>query len=394
MVTRRSLAASAVLVLAIGLLAGCGPSGGSVRVQENVFGDRLIFTAREGKANVVTVTRSGADLLLHDSGDTVAPGEGCSAVDPNTVRCAASAYVLLALGDGDDRATNDTDIPSNLSILPDGPQGIQGGPGDDVLTGGSANDGLSGDEGDDTLHGNGGDDGLFEGRTAAATDVLDVDVFNGGPGADLVHWLYALQPVRVSLDGAANDGRLQEGDLVAADVEHAQAGAGTDIVIGNAGANILRGGNGPDLITGNQGDDLFLGEGGADQFFEGQSIATIDALDADTFRGGAAVDSVRYASAQQVRIDLDNAADDGRAGEADDVRDDVEDLLGGSGADTLVGDGDPNRLVGGPGGDRLTGNGGADVLRGEAGFDALDGGTESDDCDVGADGGTEANCET
>ena len=40
------------------------------------------------------------------------------------------------------------------------------------------------------------------------------------------------------------------------------------------------------------------------------------------------------------------------------------------------------------------GLGGNDVLVGGAGFDKLDGGTETDDCDVGTDGGSEENCET
>src|SRR5690606_40161162 len=42
-------------------------------------------------------------------------------------------------------------------------------------------------------------------------------------------------------------------------------------------------------------------------------------------------------------------ADDGKAGENDDIRDDVENLVGGNGGDTLVGSRGSNVISGGPG---------------------------------------------
>jgi Ca2+-binding RTX toxin-like protein len=45
------------------------------------------------------------------------------------------------------------------------------------------------------------------------------------------------------------------------------------------------------------------------------------------------------------------------------VKADVENLVGGSGNDTLIGDGDANRLIGDVGRDRLIGRGGNDLLR-------------------------------
>ncbi len=55
-----------------------------------------------------------------------------------------------------------------------------------------------------------------------------------------------------------------------------------------------------------------------------------------------------------------------------------ENVLGGSGDDTLVGSNDPNKIGGGPGDDRIQGRGGSDILQGGSGNDGLDGGAGSD----------------
>ena len=54
--------------------------------------------------------------------------------------------------------------------------------------------------------------------------------------------------------------------------------------------------------------------------------------------GGAGLDTADYsARIASVTVDLDGAADDGETAEADNVRPDVERLLGGAGDDTLTG---------------------------------------------------------
>ena len=62
-----------------------------------------------------------------------------------------------------------------------------------------------------------------------------------------------------------------------------------------------------------------------------------------------------------VRVDLRRAGPGGAAGERDHV-DGIEDATGGSGDDVLIGDGRPNELIGGPGADRLLGLGGDDRI--------------------------------
>ena len=71
-------------------------------------------------------------------------------------------------------------------------------------------------------------------------------------------------------------------------------------------------------------------------------------------------------------IDLDGAADDGETAEADNVRPDVERLLGGDGDDTLTGNNATNELDGGDGNDVLDlGRGTLDVAIGRDGTDTV-----------------------
>jgi Ca2+-binding RTX toxin-like protein len=405
---RLVLAAGGALGLTAGMLAGCGPAHGTVEVRGN---GELIFTAAAGKTNDVTVRPSGDDLLVRDTGDTLTPGSGCTAVDANTARCTGALRVLMDLGDRNDVATNNTDLASNPTSVfgVTASTGIRGGPGNDVLNGGTSTDLLIGDEGADTLNGNGGSDVLREGRTAASTDVRDVDTFNGGLGTlDRASYTSATEGVRVDLDGVADDGRKadaehpSEGDTVATDVENIEGGGGRDELTGDANANHLRGGAEDDELVGNLGNDRLNGQLGNDLLMEGVGPANVDPLDFDIFGGfdggmDSGTDTVSYQGATlQVQVDIDDDSDDGRPTEGDYVRTDVEDLVGGGNDDALSGDGDANRLEGLGGSDTLSGNAGDDFLSGGPGFDLLSGGPDTDDCDVGgvgANGGSEFNCE-
>ena len=69
------------------------------------------------------------------------------------------------------------------------------------------------------------------------------------------------------------------------------------------------------------------------------------------FFGGDGIDTVTYASRSgAVTADLDNVADDGTTADAngatrDNVRSDVENLIGGSGVDSLTGSALANRIT-------------------------------------------------
>ena len=95
-----------------------------------------------------------------------------------------------------------------------------------------------------------------------------------------------------------------------------------------------------------------------------------------------------YATAN-TNVSIDGAANDGEAGEHDNVLADVEDLWGSPQQDTLTGSAGPNTIRGGNGNDTITGLGGRDTLAGEAGSDAMfarDGAPDEVDC--GSPGGS------
>ncbi len=251
--------------------------------------------------------------------------------------------------------------------------------------------------------------------------------------------------VRCSTDGTTSIGFVQQvirlGDgndsyasSATLDGTTIHAGAGDDTVNGSATLDST-------TIHAGAGDDTVNGGPSSEVIYEDS-----DSLDRDSFSGGGGGDWVLYAGVMHaVNISLNDTADDGRPGEGDNVKSDVENIGGTGNADTLTGNGQANtfggpnpvldvpldvdqltggavvnggggpdviwgsnwgradRLFGGTGddtvygfagGDVVSGGAGNDTLWGHAGFDALDGGNETDWCNLGPDGGTAVNCES
>jgi Ca2+-binding RTX toxin-like protein len=147
------------------------------------------------------------------------------------------------------------------------------------------------------------------------------------------------------------------------------------------------------FITGGAGEDALTGGFGDDFFFDGT-----DALDSDTFDGGpdqtGSSDVVIYSAVTSsgVNVTLDDVANDGRAGEGDNVVG-VEAITGSGRPDSLTGNDAGNVLSGDAGADVLRGLGGNDVLFGGAGFDTIDGGPDHDICYPGGGSASVVNCE-
>ncbi len=109
------------------------------------------------------------------------------------------------------------------------------------------------------------------------------------------------------------------------------------------------------------------------------------------------IDAARYddsaslrSATQPLSLTIDGVANDGAAGESDNILTDVEDLYGREGADVLVGSASANALIGGGGADRLNGGGGFDSYDAGPGADtveARDGLAEEVNCGDDADGG-------
>jgi Ca2+-binding RTX toxin-like protein len=153
--------------------------------------------------------------------------------------------------------------------------------------------------------------------------------------------------------------------------------AGADVICGLGGNDKIAGGDGDDIIIGGTGDDGMDGGAGSDIFLMEKSTDGADAV-----AGGTATDVLSYAErTSAVTVSSDVVANDGEASEHDDVRADVEVLLGGAGNDRLGGSAANNTLVGGPGDDALDGGTGDDSFVSSAdpdGADTFVGGTGRD----------------
>ena len=167
----------------------------------------------------------------------------------------------------------------------------------------------------------------------------------------------------------------------------------TEVIIGLGGNDTINGAGGNDILCGGEGFDTVLGGPGFDalrgdeqgDFLDGGDQADVmsggdgnDWLDAgpgtsagDELVGGPGTDVADYSSrpTAPLAITLDNVADDGAAGEGDNVRSDFEIVHGGAGNDRLVGSTGANDLHGGAGDDALDGGFGTDLLDGGPGTD-------------------------
>jgi hypothetical protein len=156
---------------------------------------------------------------------------------------------------------------------------------------------------------------------------------------------------------------------------------GGDSLDGSGGNDTLDGGLAADYLTDGPGDDVVLGGGGGDTFYAGPGR--------DSYSGGEGADRVDYsARVAPVHVTLDGVADDGEAGEGDNAGLDIEEAIGGAGADRLVGNAAGDLLRGGAGNDAITGGPASDRVEGEDGDDVIDvrdGGYDSVDCGTGTD---------
>jgi Ca2+-binding RTX toxin-like protein len=326
----------AVLLWAPVAVADPVPSGATAYVNVNL----LTVSAYPGHGNDLVVSRDATGWWVTETGGlAMSPAVGCAHVSgqpSSRVRCTGAITSLrVSLGDWDDSLVITANVRSD----------VNGGDGNDTVTGGPGQDFMEGGFGNDVL--------------------------TGGSGMDTVHYQTRTAPVRVSNDGAANDGQYGEDDNIGTDVENLWGGQSDDTIHGNDQANWLYGLGGWDYLRGHGGNDLIDGGDGNDSLDGGPG--------ADDLTGANGTDTVDYGSrTAYVSVWLDSVRNDGEPGENDFVSLNTENVIGGSGGDVLVGSSVRNVLRGGPGNDALLGYGGDDALLGEAGPDALYGGDGND----------------
>ena len=222
----------------------------------------------------------------------------------------------------------------------------------DVIIGSEGNDVPSGSFGDDIIFGGRGDDQVRGGEGA--------DELHGGSGSDTLLYDTDTVGVTVNLATGAASGGDATGDTFTS-FENVVGGLGNDDLTGDANDNTIWGRDGDDVIDGGAGNDRIYGEGGA------------DAID-----GGDGIDLVLYDhDTTGVTVNLETGT--GSGGEAEgDTFDNIENVLGGHGDDTITGDSNNNVLWGRDGMDVINGGAGDDVLYGDGGNDTLSGGAGND----------------
>jgi Ca2+-binding RTX toxin-like protein len=343
------LVTRAVLLAVLVAFAASPGSAAAAIVQRQLTSTgaiRIAYVGTGSEVNSLRVSKVPGFYVFDDTAGVSSLGS-CTDV-PNESSCSDVGVVEIAisLADGSD------DLTIDPSASPAGPApGLPrilafGGGGTDHLVGGPGPETLDGGDGNDAAVSGGGIDG-------GGGD----DEVTGGPGNDTV------------AGGAGND-RL---DFPNADLPEDQS----------AGADTLDGGDG--------NDQLYGGPASSPE-------------QPDTLLGGTGTDTADYGQrAAPLAISLDGVANDGQAGEGDNVAPDVENVIGGSGRDvltgsdaanvldggaandTLFGRGSDDQLDGGNGDDTLNGEDGRDVLTGDDGNDALNGGVGNDSLSGGGE---------
>ncbi len=351
---------------------------------DTITGTAQADTLNGGEGNDTIRGADGDDTLNGDNGndtfdegatangsDDMNGGGGTGDLVSYATRTAAVTVTIAdnAMGMGDGESGEADDVQT-------GTENVTGGTVNDTLTGDSAANTLNGGTGDDTLIGGDGDDIL---NGDAGDDIFGEgtasnggDTFNGAAGTDTVNYSGRTMDLVVTMDGVvANDGEMSENDNVKADVENIRGGTMVDNITGNTLANVIQGNAGADILNGGAGDDRF-DEGSATN-------------GGDQFVGGDGVDTVDYsARVANLTVTMDGvAADDGLAGETDDVEADVENCYGGTMVDNITGNNGNNTIEGRNGNDTLTGGAGEDTIDGGAGDDTIDGGADGDTIDGG-----------
>jgi len=247
------------------------------------------------------------------AGDPTCQGRPATIVSDAATITGTKAPDVIVAGSGDN--TIHGEGGNDLICAGEGDDTVYGERGVDEIVGEGGNDTIYGERGSDKLGGGAGDDRIFGSRGS--------DQIEGGPGSDLVEG----EQGNDTVDGGAGD---------------------HDTVQGNQGDDTVDGGAGnEDVVSGGTGNDHIDGGPGEHDIADYQGIG-----------GGVTVDL----AAQSVT----GAEGERLAG--------IEDAIGGSGNDTIIGSAEPNRMDGGPGNDHLEASGPGDAAFGGPGGDQCTGG--------------------
>lgn len=252
-----------------------------------------------------------------------------------------------------------------------------------------------------------GDDTFIQ---SASSDTQSF-ALDGGSGNDTIDYSALLENITLTLAGSVDAtvvvGSVGGGnDDVIRNIENVKGSKVADtitgdtlnnILYGNEGNDTLSGGAGNDTLYGGADNDLLYGGAGSDNLYgdAGDDTIVIAAADldgsSDRYDGGTGSDTIDY-SILHVNENLTVTLNGSSAGSATtsnasigvDALYNIENVIAGSGNDTLNGDAQANILIGNAGNDTLKGGAGADILYGDdtlgtlSGNDVLEGGDGDD----------------
>ncbi len=162
-------------------------------------------------------------------------------------------------------------------------------------------------------------------------------------------------------------------DLTTTDCDTGSVSA-VSISTGDRADRVNTEGSVPFTVNGGEGDDRIEDGAGAATLDGGAGNDTLIAgLGADRLVGGEGRDIADYsARTTDLKLSIDGQANDGVAGEGDDIRADMDWLIGGSGQDRLTGSPAAEGFWAQGGNDTVDGGTGSDWLNGGAGTDTID----------------------
>ncbi len=309
--------------------------------------------------------------------------------------------VVINGGDGGDVVTFDS---TNPFYFP-GVMTINGGGGNDIVNIGTTF-GQWVEFGALTINGDAGNDTIAF-KSDSSLESSTIAVLNGGAGNDsyLFDTDASLLPCSITdpagidtLSFAATTNRAVSMNLGSTavqavneglsltlsannSIEKLIGGSRNDQLTGNTLANTVTGNGGNDILIGGAGDDVLIGGAGNDVYVFDTDLA----LGTDIINeSGGGVDTLNFSATTEraITVDLGNAA----AQEVNvgltltlSANNTIENVIGGSLADTLTGNSLSNVVSGGPGADTLSGGGGGkNILIGGSGADILNGASNQD----------------
>jgi Ca2+-binding RTX toxin-like protein len=366
-------------------------------------------------ANITSITINGGG-----SGDTITVTSGFTIA--TTINGGAGNDTIVGSGNTRDiNGGDDDDVITVSRTVEFGFGNVNGDGGNDRLIGTSAGEALNGGEGNDTLQGNNANTGIFGNDSLSGGTGDDTYVFgnlpttrdfsiseNSGGGTDTLDFSAVTTSLNIGLNNSSivnyPGGLVRQFDN---NIENIIGGSGDDTIIGNNGTNTLIGGGGNDLIEGRDSNDRLEGGIGNDTLLGGEgndraignagndtyTFSTAFTNQTDTlinFDDETGIDTIDFSGRNNssdttaaVTIDLNAEIVATHAFRTvinilNDIPSRLENAIGGSGNDLIIGSDGPNVLSGSGGDDDLRSGFGNDTLNGDSGSDILEGGFDND----------------